>query len=138
MAYDFPASPSTGQVYQGYTWDGEKWVSTYPVTVFNAVRYDLPQGLTANQMAQGRANIAVLKKNYIINGAMMVSQENQTTAGTGAGTFYPADQFTSAYAGPVITSQQVAAAKDAHGEQATRRRKKYFQSSAGHLHAVKR
>lgn len=37
-----------------------------------------------------------------------------------------------------LKSQQAAAAKDAHGEQATRRRKKYFQSSAGHLHAVKR
>jgi hypothetical protein len=37
-----------------------------------------------------------------------------------------------------LKSQQAAAAKDAHGEQTTRRRKKYFQSSAGHLHAVKR
>jgi hypothetical protein len=26
MAYDFPASPTIGQTYQGYTWDGEKWV----------------------------------------------------------------------------------------------------------------
>ncbi len=37
-----------------------------------------------------------------------------------------------------LKSQQAAAAKDAHGEQATRRRKKYFDSSAGHLHPEKR
>jgi hypothetical protein len=37
-----------------------------------------------------------------------------------------------------LKSQQAAAAKDAHGEQATRRRKKYFDSSAGHLHPAKR
>lgn len=28
MAYDFPNSPTVGQVYQGYTWDGTKWVMT--------------------------------------------------------------------------------------------------------------
>jgi hypothetical protein len=28
MAFDFPSSPSTGQVYLGYTWDGQKWLST--------------------------------------------------------------------------------------------------------------
>jgi hypothetical protein len=59
-----------------------------------AVRYDLPQGLTGTQQAQGRANIGVLKKNYIINGAMMVSQENGTTAGTITG-YYPVDQWVS-------------------------------------------
>lgn len=25
MAFDFPATPSVGQVYGAYTWDGEKW-----------------------------------------------------------------------------------------------------------------
>jgi len=44
------------------------------------------------QKAQARANIDALKYNYIINGAMMVSQENGTTALTGAGS-YPVDQF---------------------------------------------
>lgn len=29
MAYDFPNSPTVGQVYQGYTWDGQKWVMTF-------------------------------------------------------------------------------------------------------------
>jgi hypothetical protein len=28
MAFDFPNAPTNGQVYQGYTWDGEKWVGT--------------------------------------------------------------------------------------------------------------
>ena len=27
MAYDFPNSPTVGQAYSGYVWDGEKWVS---------------------------------------------------------------------------------------------------------------
>jgi hypothetical protein len=48
--------------------------------------------LTANQQAQARANIDVLKKNYILNGAMMVSQENGTTTQSAAGK-YPVDQF---------------------------------------------
>ena len=26
MAFDFPNAPTMGQTYQGYTWDGEKWV----------------------------------------------------------------------------------------------------------------
>jgi hypothetical protein len=35
MAFDFPSSPAVGAQYQGYTWDGEKWVlsgqpNTYP------------------------------------------------------------------------------------------------------------
>lgn len=25
MAFDFPSSPTVGQTYQGYRWDGEKW-----------------------------------------------------------------------------------------------------------------
>jgi hypothetical protein len=57
-----------------------------------AVGYNTPQALAASQKAQARANIDALKKNYIINGAMMVSQENGTTAGTTSG-FFPVDQF---------------------------------------------
>jgi hypothetical protein len=57
-----------------------------------AVRYDIAQSLTAAQKAQGRANLDTLKRNYIINGAMMISQENGTTSGTASG-YYPVDQF---------------------------------------------
>ena len=91
MAYDFPASPTIGQVYGAYTWDGEKWLST-AVAPTGAVRYDLAQGLTANQMAQARSNIALTKKNYIINGGMQVSQENGVTAGS-VSSYYAVDQF---------------------------------------------
>lgn len=28
MAFDFPNSPTNGQVFGNYTWDGEKWVAT--------------------------------------------------------------------------------------------------------------
>jgi hypothetical protein len=67
-----------------------------------AVRYDASQGLTYLQQAQGRANIAVLKKNYVINGAMMVSQENGSTAGTVSG-YYSADMWTVGTAGTTGT-----------------------------------
>jgi len=69
MAFDFPSTPSIGQVANGYVWDGEKWLSEgSPVPV------------------------VAVKKNYIINGAMQVSQENGTATGT-ANNYYPADQF---------------------------------------------
>ncbi len=69
MPFDFPSSPTIGQVSGNYTWDGEKWVTgTVGATVFTT------------------------KKNYIINGAMMVSQENGATAGT-TNVYYPVDQF---------------------------------------------
>lgn len=60
-----------------------------------AVRYDTAQALTAAQAAQARANIGALKKNYFLNGAMMISQENGATAGAPASgnTYYPVDQF---------------------------------------------
>jgi hypothetical protein len=31
--YDFPNAPTNGQVANGYTWDGEKWVSQYDADV---------------------------------------------------------------------------------------------------------
>jgi len=70
MAYDFPNSPSLGQVANGYVWDGEKWkgAGTLP------------------------GPVVATKKNYIINGAMQVSQENGATVLTSTG-FWPVDQF---------------------------------------------
>jgi len=67
-----------------------------------AVRYDAAQSLTANQQAQARANIDVTQKNYILNGAMMVSQENGTTAATlnnASLAYYPVDMFVHFMAG---------------------------------------
>ena len=91
MAYNFPDTPTLGQVYSGYVWNGESW-QVQGATASGAVRYDTPQGLNANQQAQARSNVGVTKKNYIINGAMMVSQENGSTAGTTSG-YYPVDMF---------------------------------------------
>lgn len=84
MAFDFPNSPTVGQSYLNYTWDGEKWTTTGGVTA--AVRYDILQGLTAAQQNTGRTNIAAAPasamagSNLIINGFMDVSQENGTTS----------------------------------------------------------
>ena len=80
MAFDFPNAPTVGQTYSGYVWDGEKWLT---------------------QPAKGS------KKNYIINGAMMVSQENGTTAGSANG-YYPVDTFFLSFSnGGTQTAQQV-------------------------------
>jgi hypothetical protein len=56
------------------------------------VRYDAAQSLTATQQSQARSNVGLTKKNYIINGAMMVSQENGATAGS-VSNYYPVDQW---------------------------------------------
>jgi hypothetical protein len=76
--------------------DSQQWVVAAPPAsaLANAVRFDAPQGLTRTQQTQARDNIAVQKKNYIINGAMMISQENGLTAGniTAAG-YYGVDCF---------------------------------------------
>ena len=108
MAINFPDSPTNGQTHLGYVYDGEKWQSLSSSTI-GAVRYDAVQGLTANQQAQGRSNIGVTKKNYIVNGAMMVSQENGATAVTLANT-YPVDQFVINFTGTtgVVSAAQVA------------------------------
>jgi hypothetical protein len=34
MAFDFPNSPSVGQAYLNYTWDGEKWVSAVQGAIY--------------------------------------------------------------------------------------------------------
>jgi hypothetical protein len=90
MGFNFPDTPTPGQGYSGYVWDGEKWQLQGSTSA--AVRYDIAQGLTAAQQSQARANIDVTKKNYILNGAMMISQENGVTVGAVNG-YYAADQF---------------------------------------------
>lgn len=61
-------------------------------TVEDTIGVDQSNVFTYLQKAQVRANIDVLKKNYIVNGAMMVSQERGNSAGTTAG-YYPVDEF---------------------------------------------
>ncbi|MET4199055.1 hypothetical protein ABIA95_003055 [Bradyrhizobium sp. LA8.1] len=58
---------------------------------------------------KARANIGVLKKNYILNGGMQISQENANTAGSTAN-YYPVDQFFMSFTGTsgAISVQQVA------------------------------
>lgn len=72
------------------------------------VRYDLPQGLSASQKAQARANIDSLKKNYIINGTMRISQENGATVLNAlGGPLFPVDMFglASSYTGTATVAQ---------------------------------
>lgn len=68
MGFNFPNSPTVGQKWPAspiagqptYTWDGEKWTTVTGSILAGAVRYDLAQGLTAPQQAQGAANISSL------------------------------------------------------------------------------
>jgi hypothetical protein len=78
-------------------------------TNLSLVRY-ASQSLTSAQQAQVRANIDVVKKNYILNGGMMVSQENGSTAGTTT-LYYPVDQFSFAFsnAGSISVAQVASA-----------------------------
>jgi len=96
----------TGLTYLRYN-DGNgpaQWIGIAD-SGMGALRYDFAQNLTTNQMAQSRANAGVTKKNYIINGAMMVSQENGAV--TGGNGWYPADMFAfgNATAGPTLIGQ---------------------------------
>lgn len=92
-----------------------QWVLVPGGMPSGAIRYDVPQTLTAAQQAQARANIGALKKNYIINGGMMASQENGSTSLTVASAgnnMYPADQWfgQGTYAAGGVTIQQVSVA----------------------------
>ena len=127
MAFDFPNAPIVGQVFQGWTWDGEKWTSgtgfgsiyvsdTAPNAPVNSLWWQSSTGIlyvryadgTSTQwvaMASGAAPPAP-RKNYIINGAMMVSQEN--AGPVTAASSYPVDQFMLQFANAgTQTAQQV-------------------------------
>lgn len=68
---------------------------------------DLSSVLSAAQRQSARNNIGVDRRNYIINGAMMVSQESGVSVSTANG-FYPVDQFRSEWSlGGTISIAQV-------------------------------
>jgi hypothetical protein len=100
------AAPGTSLLYT--RGDHVHPTDTTRAALTQVVRYDTAQGLTANQMAQARSNIAVTKKNYVVNSGMQASQENGTTAGTVTG-YHPVDQFFMAYSNAgTNTAAQVA------------------------------
>lgn len=87
-------------------------VSNKALSLYNigGVSFDTAQGLTSSQQVQAQSNIGVQKKNYIVNGAMAVSQEWGSTAVSATGS-YPVDQFriTNVTDG-AFSAQQVSAA----------------------------
>ena len=62
MAFDFPSSPTVGQVYQGYTWDGEKWdgggAATGPTGPTGTAGTAGSTGVTGPTGSQGTAGTA--------------------------------------------------------------------------------
>ena len=137
-ALNFPSSPSVGQTYPSpavsgqpvYTWDGEKWVGgtgggniyiadSAPAAPVGSLWWESDTGTLYVRYNDGNSIqwVAILgpstppapRKNYIINGAMQVSQENGATAGSMAN-YYPVDEFLVAASGTtgVGTAAQVA------------------------------
>jgi hypothetical protein len=79
MALDFPSSPAVGQAFAGRVWDGAVWDSgAYPTA---------------------------LPKNYVLNSAMQISEENGNTA-VSAGAGHVIDQWQ--YTSSPGTAQRVA------------------------------
>ena len=108
MAFDFPATPALGQVFGNYIWDGEKW-KLQGGQAIGAVRYDMPQILSAGQQTQARHNIAAPGLDALaysglqINGNCCVSQER--TPGTAViATGYICDGWQQYIGGPVVSS----------------------------------
>lgn len=87
-----------------------QWVGIQSQANIAAVLFTA-QTLSDAQKKQARLNIGVSTKNYIVNSAMMVSQENGAVAGTTSG-YFPVDQFRSSVTGTtgVISFAQVASA----------------------------
>jgi hypothetical protein len=116
---DFPNSPTVGQLFPvsppagtpQFRWDGTAW-SAASTALTGAVRYDTAQALTTTQQAQARANTGDLKKNYILNGAMQVSQENGANAVTTTQS-YPIDQFVIGFGGVSCSTAQTASVSPA-------------------------
>lgn len=79
---------ATGKVLK----DGGKKVGDL-AALTQVVRYDTAQSLTTNQMAQARSNIAVTKRNYIINGAFQINQGVYVSGAVLAAAAYGHDQW---------------------------------------------
>jgi len=135
-ALNFPSSPSVGQTYPSpavsgqpvYTWDGEKWVGgtgggniyiadSAPAAPVGSLWWESDTGTLYVRYNDGNSIqwVAILgpstppapRKNYIVNGAMMVSQEFGSAAV--ATNNYVVDQFLQQSThGGVTTQQQVA------------------------------
>jgi len=130
-ALDFPPSPIAGDKYPvpavvgqpQYTFDGTKWTTVGAQVTTAAPASALPLmdqltalvGTTTKYAREDHVhpiNTSLLvKKSYILNGAMMVSQENGATAGAAVG-YYPVDGFAYIAGGTtgVVSGQQVASA----------------------------
>ena len=58
MAFDFPNTPTIGQIYQGYIWDGLAW-QVQPAAAQGVVRYDVVQGLTSPHQSHAISNLGL-------------------------------------------------------------------------------
>jgi hypothetical protein len=95
MAFDFPNTPTVGQVFNGWVWDGAAW-QVQGAATYGAVRYDIAQGLlgetppygvTVTQRAQARQNVyaapfdALANLGLQVNGSCNFSQTYDNSVG---------------------------------------------------------
>ncbi len=97
------------------------WVDFKTMLTAMFVRYDAAQSLAATQQAQFRTNVNAAsamdtRPNLIVNGSMLVSQENANTLGTTSG-YFAADQFALYFtaATAAISVQRVQSSKSLAG-----------------------
>lgn len=136
MGINFPTVPTLNQLYPQpavaglpvYRWDGEKWTTSSitanktPIytdgsTVMAAqLKLIAPPVAAADAAAKSYVDGSVKKKNYVINGAMQISQENGSTSGAFAPAgYFPVDNFVGYISGSTGTATiiQLAAATPA-------------------------
>ena len=107
MAFNFPDTPTVGQVFGAYTWDGEKWTATGGGGPAPSTANPIMDGTAAPGVAtpysredhvhptdtSRAAQAALLGRNRLINGQFGVSQR-YGSAGVGvANNVYTADRW---------------------------------------------
>jgi len=81
MAFDFPNAPTVGKVYQGYTWDGEKWGQNQLLAPLLIV-FPLP-----SKPAAGAATIVPIAMPLNIPAGLVGTVGYASVAATAAATF---------------------------------------------------
>lgn len=99
MAYDFPTSPAVGTLFAPpggptWRWSGSVWSQIAPSGLVPEAPLDWH--IYARQNALWTPIDTAQRYNHVVNGAMLVSQENVNAAGTVSG-YHPADQWFSSF-----------------------------------------
>jgi hypothetical protein len=101
-----PSGFAGGAGGSGGIWIEEYYDAISAPIAQGSLRYDIFQNLSSDQQASTRASLGITKKNYLVNGGCQISQENGGAASS-AGSYYPVDQFVSAFSAGTATVGQI-------------------------------